>query len=95
MQRVVQSDSDSGSCQRQLHGLMEHNTTINHQGGAFPEPNCPENAFNSKTKCETNNLKNAPKRKPEKVYALLPWKLKLGFINRVLVAVIFEASKCL
>ena len=24
-----------------------------------------------------------------------PWKLKPGFINRVLVAVIFEASKCL
>ena len=25
----------------------------------------------------------------------IPWKLKPGFINRVLVAVIFEASKCL
>ena len=25
----------------------------------------------------------------------LPWKLKPGFVNRVLVAVIFEASKCL
>ena len=25
----------------------------------------------------------------------VPWKLKPGFINRVLVAVIFEASKCL
>ena len=25
----------------------------------------------------------------------LPWKLKPGLINRVLVAVIFEASKCL
>ena len=24
-----------------------------------------------------------------------PWKLKPGFINRVLVAVVFEASKCL
>ena len=26
---------------------------------------------------------------------LTPWKLKPGFINRVLVEVIFEASKCL
>ena len=26
---------------------------------------------------------------------VFPWKLKPGFINRVLVAVIFEASKCL
>ena len=25
----------------------------------------------------------------------MPWKLKPGFINRALVAVIFEASKCL
>ena len=31
-----------------------------------------------------------PERKPER-----PWKLKPGFINRVLVAVIFEASECL
>ena len=27
--------------------------------------------------------------------AVNPWKLKPGFINRVLVEVIFEASKCL
>ena len=27
--------------------------------------------------------------------AIFPWKLKPGFINRVLVAVSFEASKCL
>ena len=27
--------------------------------------------------------------------AIDPWKLKPGFINRVLVEVIFEASKCL
>ena len=29
------------------------------------------------------------------VLAVVPWKLKPGFINRVLVEVIFEASKCL
>ena len=35
-----------------------------------------------------------PARKPPKP-ALKPWKLKPGFINRVLVKVILEASECL
>ena len=42
----------------------------------------------------SKNVKNRQKVS-KSVKILFPWKLKPGFINRVLVAVIFEASKCL
>ena len=45
------------------------------------------------TKCPKNVEKMSETCRPK--LSRGPWKLKPGFINRVLVEVIFEASKCL
>ena len=51
-----------------------------------------------KKKHKQNPPQNPGQSREHFVYVLfcfMPWKLKPGFINRVLVAVVFEASKCL